>query len=50
MLTEAAEYFDRMFNGGFREGLEDCAEFLDEDPEAWEQLMEWCYKGSLSLL
>jgi hypothetical protein len=47
MLTEAAEVFEKMFNSGFREGPEDFAEFPDDDPAAWEQLVEWCYKGSL---
>jgi hypothetical protein len=47
MPTFAAEYFDKMFKGNFKEALEDSAEFSDDDPEAWTFLIDWCYEGKL---
>jgi hypothetical protein len=47
MLTFAAEYFDKMFKGNFKEALEDSAEFPDDDPNAWTFLIDWCYEGKL---
>ena len=34
MLTFAAEYFDKMFKGNFKEAFESSAEFPDDDPDA----------------
>jgi BTB/POZ domain len=50
MLTEVAEHFSNMFNGGFAEAREGSAEFPEDDPDAWELLIEWAYKGELPSL
>jgi hypothetical protein len=50
MLTCAAQYFDKMFRGNFKEALEDTSEFPDDDPEAWTFLIDWCYEGKLPSL
>jgi hypothetical protein len=47
MLTEAAEYFSKMFDGRFKEALNGSAEFPNNDPDAWELLIEWVYEGDL---
>ncbi|KAF8865210.1 hypothetical protein BDZ45DRAFT_439357 [Acephala macrosclerotiorum] len=39
-----------MFNGRFIEGQDHVAHFLEDDPEAWERLIHWCYKGELHFL
>jgi len=39
MLTEAAEYFSKMFGSSFKEGIEGSATFLEDDTEAWEFLI-----------
>lgn len=47
MLTDAADYFDKMLNGNWRESSEEAIEFPEDNLEAWELLIEWCYKGVL---
>lgn len=46
MLTEAGQCFHNMFRNISRSGVVTFSEDLD-DPDAWEQLIQWCYKGSL---
>ncbi|KAI9047781.1 hypothetical protein LZ554_008491 [Drepanopeziza brunnea f. sp. 'monogermtubi'] len=50
MFVQAARYFDRMFNGKFLESVTSAAEFPDDDPTAWELLVQWCYTGKLPAL
>ena len=50
MLTEASEYFSNMFNDRFKEATESYAKFPEDDPEIWELVIEWCYKGVLPSL
>ncbi|EKD18145.1 hypothetical protein MBM_03917 [Drepanopeziza brunnea f. sp. 'multigermtubi' MB_m1] len=50
MFVQAARYFDRMFNGKFLESVTSAAEFPDDDPAAWELLVQWCYTGKLPAL
>lgn len=50
MLTEAAEYFERMFHSPFREGIENTVEFPEDDVDSWEELSRWCYTGDLEAL
>jgi hypothetical protein len=50
MLTDAAEYFENMFDGSFKEGIEDSAEFPEDDENAWQELAMWCYTGALAPL
>jgi hypothetical protein len=45
LLTKKSEVFDRMFNGGFKEATTKSATFPDDDPEAFEKLIEWLYTG-----
>lgn len=47
MLTEAAEYFSKIFSGKFKEAADGSASFPEDDAEAWELLIEWCYHGQL---
>ncbi|KAF8865211.1 hypothetical protein BDZ45DRAFT_439356 [Acephala macrosclerotiorum] len=50
MLTEAAEFFEKMLNSPFREGIENTVEFPEDDVESWEGLSRWCYTGDLEPL
>lgn len=50
MLTESAKYFKSMFEGAFVEAAEASAEIPEHDPDAWELLIEWAYKGELQSL
>ena len=50
MLNEAAEYFQKMFSTNFKEGIEGSGVFPEDDVEAWEELIEWCYRGKLGPL
>jgi len=48
ILCNSAQYFDAMFNGGFREAHTKTVEFPEDHIEAWELLVEWCYKGYIA--
>lgn len=45
LLTKKSYVFDRMFNGGFKEATTNSATFPDDDPDAFEKLIEWLYTG-----
>lgn len=47
ILTDAAEYFEKMFDGQFAEAAENSAEFPEDDVDAWEAFIEWCYNDTL---
>jgi hypothetical protein len=36
-----------MFNGNFKEGIEQCASFPEDDPLIWKFLIGWVYRGTL---
>ena len=46
-LCHKIPYFDKMFNGGFNEASTNKATFPDDEPQAFEVLMEWVYTGEL---
>lgn len=50
MLTSAAHYFLTLFTGPFSESLTNSASFPDDDPTAFELLIQWCYTGKLPSL
>lgn len=50
LLCDAAEVFDKMFNGGFREATDNTAHFPEDDIDAWELLVQWLYQGHLQPL
>lgn len=50
VLCDKLEYFDKMFNGGFAEVLDNEARFPEDDPEYFDVLLDWVYSGSLRIL
>ncbi|KAL3420280.1 BTB/POZ domain-containing protein [Phlyctema vagabunda] len=44
-MCRQIEYFDKMFNGSFRETSELRASFPDDDPRAFDLLLGWIYTG-----
>lgn len=42
-LCDRIPHFDIMFNGGWKESKEQIAEFPDDDPAAFDLLIEWVY-------
>ncbi|KAF7918332.1 hypothetical protein BELL_0018g00090 [Botrytis elliptica] len=44
-LCNKIQYFDRMFNGGFKEAKENSAKFPEGLPESFDILIEWVYSG-----
>lgn len=45
LLCKKADYFDKMFNSIFREGIEQVAAFPEDDLDAWTLLVAWIYGG-----
>jgi hypothetical protein len=45
ILCKKVTYFDKMFNGNFKEGAEQCATFPEDDPLIWKSLIGWVYSG-----
>ncbi|KAF7956585.1 hypothetical protein EAE96_003919 [Botrytis aclada] len=41
LLCSKIEFFDRMFNGNFKEANQNTAELPEDDPEAFDMLMYW---------
>ncbi|KUJ24533.1 uncharacterized protein LY89DRAFT_727557 [Mollisia scopiformis] len=50
ILTTAAEYFEKMFNGHHAEASTQSAQFPEDDPAAWGLLIGWCYTEFLPTL
>lgn len=46
-LCAAGEFFDNMFNGEFLEAIQQTATLPEDNPDAFELLVEWCYTGQL---
>ena len=46
-LTSKISFFEKMFSGEFKEAKENKATFPEDDPEAFEILIEWVYTGIL---
>jgi hypothetical protein len=46
-LCDGVEFFDKLFRGSFKESTEKTAELPEDSPEAFELMLEWCYKGKL---
>ncbi|KAF7886918.1 uncharacterized protein EAF02_003565 [Botrytis sinoallii] len=44
-LRNKIQYFDKMFNGGFKEAKENSAKFPEDLPESFDILIEWVYSG-----
>jgi hypothetical protein len=40
-------YFDKMFNGNFRECIDQSATFPEDEPRIWKLLIGWLYKGTI---
>ena len=47
-LCAKVPVFDKMFNGGFKESSERCAELPEDDPEAFNLFVEWLYTDRLT--
>ncbi|OBT45407.1 hypothetical protein VE00_04547 [Pseudogymnoascus sp. WSF 3629] len=47
LLTSKSKFFSAMFDGNFLEAVTSTASFPDDDPSAFEVLMEWIYYDSL---
>lgn len=44
LLCDRMEYFNKMFNGQFKEGIEQKGSFPEDDIEAWGLMVEWVYR------
>jgi BTB/POZ domain len=49
LLCEKSEVFDKMFNGSFKEATSNTATLSDDDPEAFEALVEWLYQNTFTI-
>jgi hypothetical protein len=49
LLCRKIVYFDKMFNGSFKESMESKATFPEDDNEAWALIVDWVYRGVSSL-
>ncbi|TGO22308.1 hypothetical protein BPAE_0173g00080 [Botrytis paeoniae] len=47
LLCNKIPYFDKMFNGGFKEATDGLASFPEDFPEAFDILIQWIYSGRL---
>lgn len=47
VLCGKIPYFDKMFNGGFKEAQEQYANLPDDDPDAFGLFLEWLYVGRI---
>ncbi|KAK0118545.1 hypothetical protein ONS95_007433 [Cadophora gregata] len=47
ILCSKLPFFDSMFNSGFKEGINNSANLPEDDPDAFDVLLEWIYTGSL---
>jgi hypothetical protein len=45
ILCNQAAYFEKMFNGNFKEGIEQSATFPEDEPCTWKHFIGWLYKG-----
>ncbi|KAF7900303.1 uncharacterized protein EAF01_007605 [Botrytis porri] len=46
-ICNKISYFDKMFNGGFKEAKENSARFPEDIPESFDILIEWVYSGHI---
>jgi len=47
LLCAKIPYFDKMFNSGFKEEIQNKAHLPEDDPESFDILQEWIYTGTL---
>lgn len=47
LLCKKVEYFNKMFNGGFREAREAIAYMSEDDPAAFSLLVRWVYRDTI---
>jgi hypothetical protein len=45
LLFANVPYFDKMFNGGFKETEDQAAKLPEDDPVAFDLFLEWIYRG-----
>ncbi|KAF7863072.1 hypothetical protein EAF04_007155 [Stromatinia cepivora] len=50
LLCNKIEFFDKMFNGNFKEATENTAILPEDDPEAFDMLMCWAAYGTIRSL
>ncbi len=46
-LCTRIQYFDKMFNSGFKESVTSSATFPEDNPDHFDVLIEWVYTGAL---
>jgi kelch-like protein 1/4/5 len=49
VLSACSEYFSAMFSSGLKESYQAEVELHDVDPDALQELVQYCYTGSLEL-
>lgn len=47
ILCRKIPYFEKMFGGGFKEGIWKTGEFPEDSPDAFDVLLEWVYTDVL---
>ncbi len=47
VLCNKVPFFDKMFNSGFKESTDSMATLPEDDPKAFDVLLEWVYAGAL---
>ena len=47
VLCDKIDYFDKMFNGGFKEATEGKATLPEDKPESFDLLLGWVYHGTI---
>lgn len=47
IICEKIPYFKTMFESGFKEALENKATFPEDDPEVFDNLIQWVYTDQL---
>lgn len=47
LICSKALYFNKMFNGGFKEDIEQTATLPEDSPRVFTLLVEWIYSGRL---
>jgi hypothetical protein len=50
LLTKQSEYFDRAFNGSFKEANEQAIHFEEESPAAFDLLVGWLYQNHIPVI
>jgi hypothetical protein len=49
LLCQKAPFFDKMFNGEFREGQIQTAQLPEDDPMIFKIFLAWVYQGALGV-